>query len=136
MGFHPLEWYCQPVQGGVWSQTVENALGMYTPCGTETVILGISHLALFGVCFYRTWQITKDLKVQRFSMKSKLYSYILMVFAAFCVAEPLFQVVMGYSIVNLDGQSSLAPFEVSNYTGLQHFTLFRQVLICITFLLW
>ncbi|KAF3325693.1 ABC transporter C family member 2-like protein [Carex littledalei] len=112
MGFDPLDWYCQPVQGGVWSQAVENAFGMYTPCGMQTVILGISHLALFGVCFYRTWRITKDLTVQRYSMKSKFYSYVLMIFTAFCVAEPLFRVIMGYSIVNLDGQSSLAPFEV------------------------
>ncbi|XP_078175998.1 ABC transporter C family member 2-like [Carex rostrata] len=112
MGFDPLDWYCQPVQGGVWSQAVESAFGMYTPCGMQTVILGISHLALFGVCFYRTWRITKDLTVQRYSMKSKFYSYVLMIFTAFCVAEPLFRVIMGYSIVNLDGQSSLAPFEV------------------------
>ncbi|XP_078176000.1 ABC transporter C family member 2-like isoform X2 [Carex rostrata] len=112
MGFDLLDWYCQPVQGGVWSQAVESAFGMYTPCGMQTVILGISHLALFGACFYRTWRITKDLTVQRYSMKSQFYSYVLMIFTAFCVAEPLFRVIMGYSIVNLDGQSSLAPFEV------------------------
>jgi ATP-binding cassette subfamily C (CFTR/MRP) protein 1 len=45
-------------------------------------------------------------------MKSKFYSYVLMIFTVFCVAEPLFRVIMGYSTVNLDGQSSLAPFEV------------------------
>ncbi|KAF3338928.1 ABC transporter C family member 2-like protein [Carex littledalei] len=112
MGFDPLDWYCQPVQGGIWSQAVENAFGMYTPCGMQTVILGISHLALFSVCFYRTWRITKDLTVQRYNMKSKLYSYVLMIFTAFCVVEPLFRVIMGYSTVNLDRQSSLAPFEV------------------------
>ncbi|XP_078150842.1 ABC transporter C family member 2-like [Carex rostrata] len=112
MGFDPLDWYCQPVQGGIWSQSVENAFGMYTPCGMQTVILGISHLALFAVCFYRTWRISKDLKVQRYNMKSKLYSYVLMIFSAFCVAEPICRVIMGYSTVNLDGQSSLAPFEV------------------------
>ncbi|KAJ3698578.1 hypothetical protein LUZ61_002283 [Rhynchospora tenuis] len=112
MGFDPLDWYCQPVQGGVWSRAVENAFGVYTPCGMQTVVLGISHLVLFGACFYRIWRSTKDLKVQRYNMKSKIYSYVLMIFAAFCVAEALFRVVMGYSIVNLDGQSSLAPFEV------------------------
>ncbi|KAJ1698125.1 hypothetical protein LUZ63_006637 [Rhynchospora breviuscula] len=112
MGFDPLDWYCQPVQNGVWSRAVENAFGVYTPCGMQTVVLGISHLVLFGVCFYRIWRTTKDLKVQRYNMKSKIYSYVLMIFAAFCVAEALFRVVMGYSIANLDGQSSLAPFEV------------------------
>ncbi|KAJ4816006.1 multidrug resistance-associated protein 1 [Rhynchospora pubera] len=112
MGFDPLDWYCQPVQNGVWSRAVENAFGVYTPCGMQTVVLGISHLVLFGVCFYRIWRTTKDLKVQRYNMKSKIYSYVLMIFAAFCVAETLFRVVMGYSNANLDGQSSLAPFEV------------------------
>ncbi|KAJ1698124.1 hypothetical protein LUZ63_006636 [Rhynchospora breviuscula] len=112
MGFDPLDWYCRPVQGGMWSRAVENAFGVYTPCGMETVVLGISHLALFGVCFYRIWRTTKDLKVQRYIMKSKTYSYVLMIFAAFCVAEALCRVVMGYSTMNLDGQSSLAPFEV------------------------
>ncbi|GLJ53347.1 hypothetical protein SUGI_1137510 [Cryptomeria japonica] len=34
--------------------------------------------------------------------------------AAYNTAEPLYRAVMGISVVNLDGQSSLAPFEVSS----------------------
>ncbi|KAJ3693573.1 hypothetical protein LUZ60_009053 [Juncus effusus] len=112
MGVNPLEWYCRPVQDGIWSKAVENAFGVYTPCGMQSLVVSISHLALFAVCLYRIWRTTKDLTVQRYTLKSKLYSYVLIIFAAFCVAEPLFRLVMGYSTVNLDGQSSLAPFEI------------------------
>ncbi|KAJ3693574.1 hypothetical protein LUZ60_009054 [Juncus effusus] len=112
MGVNPLEWYCRPVQDGIWSKAVENAFGVYTPCGMQSLVVSISHLVLFAVCLYRIWRTTKDLTVQRYTIKSKLYSYVLIIFAAFCVAEPLFRLVMGYSSVNLDGQSSLAPFEI------------------------
>ncbi len=111
MGFDPLEWYCQPVNGGVWSD-VENAFGAYTPCGTETLVVCISYFALFGVCFYRIWRTTRDYTVQRYKLRSPYYNYMLGLLVVLCIAESLYRIATGTSIMNLDGETSLAPFEV------------------------
>ncbi|XP_065882175.1 ABC transporter C family member 2-like [Euphorbia lathyris] len=112
MAFEPLVWYCRPVANGLWSRAVENAFGAYTPCATETLVVAVSHLALIALCFYRIWLIRKDLKVQRFSLKSKWYNYILGILAGYSTAEPLFRLIMGISILNIDGQKGLAPYEI------------------------
>ncbi|EES12878.1 hypothetical protein BDA96_06G240300 [Sorghum bicolor] len=112
MGFDPLEWYCQPVKNGVWSLVVENAFGAYTPCGTDTLVVCISYLALFGVCFYRIWRTTRDYTVQRYKLRSPYYNYLLGLLVVYCIAEPLYRIATGTSIMNLDGQPGLAPFEI------------------------
>ncbi|KAK1375542.1 ABC-type xenobiotic transporter [Heracleum sosnowskyi] len=111
MAFGPLVWYCRPVSNGVWGKAVQNAFGAYTPCADSMVVL-ISYLALLGLCLYRIWRIMKDLTVQRFHLKSKYYNYMLGLWAAYCTAEPLFRLVMGISVVNLDAETTLAPYEV------------------------
>jgi len=113
MGFKPLGWYCQPAKNQIWAKLVENAFGAYTPCAVETLVVGISHLVLFGVCFYRTWRIRRDLTVRRYCLRSHSYNYMLGLLAAYCTVEPLFKLVFGFSVSNLDGQTSFAPFEVS-----------------------
>lgn len=112
MAFGPLVWYCRPVATGVWAKLVDNAFGAYTPCGVDSLVVSLSHLALLCLCFYRIWLIKKDPKVQRFCLRSNYYNYMLGFLTAYCTAEPLFRLVMGISIVNLDGQTSLAPFEM------------------------
>ncbi|XP_074570778.1 ABC transporter C family member 2-like isoform X2 [Curcuma longa] len=112
MGFKPVVWYCRPEKNGAWSMVVENAFGAYTPCGTVSLLVCISHVVLFAVCFYRIWRTRNDLSVQRYCLKSPYYNYLLGILSFFCVAEPLFRMVMGLSITNLDGQKGLAPFEV------------------------
>ncbi|KAK1281545.1 ABC transporter C family member 2 [Acorus calamus] len=112
MGFKPLDWYCRPVKDGVWSKAVVNAFGAYTPCGINSLVLCISHLALTGLCIYRIWRIKKDFSVQRFRLKSNYYNYFLGFLAAYCAAEPLFRLAMGISVSNLDGEATLAPFEI------------------------
>ncbi|KAB2627658.1 ABC transporter C family member 12-like [Pyrus ussuriensis x Pyrus communis] len=112
MGFEPLDWYCRPVPGGVWTRAVENAFGAYTPCAVDSLVVCVSHLVVLGLCIYRTWRIKKDFKAQRFCLQSKVYNYMLGLLAAYCTAEPLFRLIMGISVLNLDGQIGLAPFEV------------------------
>nr|CAB3485784.1 unnamed protein product [Digitaria exilis] len=102
MGFDLLDWYCQPVKDGAWSHVVENAFGAYTPCGTDSLVVCISYLALFGVCFY----------LQRYKLRSPYYNYLLGLLVVYCIAEPLYRIATGTSIMNLDGQPGLAPFEV------------------------
>ncbi|XP_074328761.1 ABC transporter C family member 2-like [Apium graveolens] len=111
MAFRPLVWYCRPVSNGVWSEAVQNAFGAYTPCADSMVVF-ISYLALLGLCLYRIWRIMKDLTVQRFQLNSKYYNYMLGLIAAYCTAEPLFRLVMGISVVNLDAETTLAPYEI------------------------
>ncbi|XP_038978154.1 ABC transporter C family member 2-like isoform X1 [Phoenix dactylifera] len=112
MGFEPLAWYCWPVEDGVWTTAVENAFGAYTPCGIETLVVCISHLVLFAACVYRIWRTNKDFTIRRFCLRSRAYNYMLGLLATYCTAEPLLRLIMGMSIANLDGQTSLAPFEI------------------------
>ncbi|XP_043688809.1 ABC transporter C family member 2-like [Telopea speciosissima] len=112
MGFKPLLWYCRPVENGIWATLVESAFGAYTPCGIDSMVICISHLILLGLCIYRTCRIKKDFTVKRFCLKSNYYNYLLGLLTAYCTAQPLYRLVIGISILNLDGQTGLAPFEV------------------------
>ena len=112
MASKPFEWYCKPVNNGVWSKAVENAFGAYTPCASDALVICISHLVVLGLCLYRIWLTKKDGKVQRYQLKSNYYNYLLGLLAAYCTAEPLFRLVMGISAFDVDRQSGLAPYEV------------------------
>ncbi|OVA16127.1 ABC transporter [Macleaya cordata] len=112
MGFKPLVWYCKPVENGVWTKAVQNAFGAYTPCGVDTLVVSISNLVLLTLCLYRIWKTTKDFSIQRFRLRSNYYNYFLGLLAAYCIAEPLYRVFMGMSILNLDGQTAMAPYEM------------------------
>ena len=112
MGFEALDWYCKPVRDGVWTKAVENAFGAYTPCATDTLVVSLSYLVLMALCFYKIWLTKKDFKLQRFCLRSKWYAYLLALLALYSTAEPLYRLVMGISVLNLDGQTGLAPFEV------------------------
>ncbi|KAA8514859.1 hypothetical protein F0562_018038 [Nyssa sinensis] len=112
MAFKPLVWYCRPVSNGVWAKAVENAFGAYTPCATDSVVVSISFLVLLCLGLYRIWLTKKDSKVQRLRLRSNYYNYVLGLLAGYCTAEPLFRLVMGISVLNLDGQTGFAPFEI------------------------
>ncbi|XWS55359.1 hypothetical protein CRYUN_Cryun10bG0167800 [Craigia yunnanensis] len=112
MAFEPLIWFCRPVADGVWKRAVSNAFGAYTPCATDSLVITTSHLVLLGLCVYRIWLIKKDFKAQPFCLRSKYYNYMLGLLAAYATAEPLFRLIMGISVINLDGQPGLAPFEI------------------------
>lgn len=116
MAFKPLDWYCQPVANGVWSKAVENAFGAYTPCGTNSLVISVSYLVLLALCLNRLWKMMKDLSVQRFRLRSNYYNYMLGLLAAYCTAEPLFRLFMQISALNIDGQPSLAPYEVDFFS--------------------
>lgn len=77
MAIEPLVWYCPPVADAAWAKEVDGALGAYTPCAIDTVVISISHLVLMGLCCYRIWMMEKNSKVQRFCLRSKCYNYML-----------------------------------------------------------
>ncbi|XP_076899720.1 ABC transporter C family member 2-like [Bidens hawaiensis] len=112
MGFKPLDSYCRPVENSVWATAIENEFGPYTPCATDSLVTGISHLVLLGACIYRIWVTKKNMKVQRFKLRSNLYNYWLGLLAFYCTAEPLFRLIMGVSAFNVDGETGLAPYEI------------------------
>ncbi|KAI9198190.1 hypothetical protein LWI28_011687 [Acer negundo] len=112
MAFEPLNWYCRPLANGVWAKSVDSAFGAYTTCAIDSLVIFISHLVLFCLGIYRIWLIKKSSEAHKFRLRSNYYNYVLGLFAAYCTAEPLLRLVMGISIFNLDGETSLAPFEV------------------------
>lgn len=115
MAFEPLIWFCRPVANGVWTRALANAFGAYTPCATDSLVISVSNLVLLALCIYRIWLIKKDFKVQRFCLRSKYYNYLLALLAGYSTAEPLYRLIMGISVLNLDGQTGLAPYEVQSY---------------------
>lgn len=131
MAFEPLVWFCRPVADGVWKKSVSNAFGAYTPCATDSLVVTLTHLMLLGLCVYRIWLIKRDFKAQRFCLRSKYYIYMLGLLALYATAEPLFRLIMGISVLNLDGQSGLSPVEV----GL-HPVLPDNLYICFCRLCW
>ncbi|KAI3852205.1 hypothetical protein MKX03_012277, partial [Papaver bracteatum] len=112
MGFKPLLWYCKPVENGVWAKVVTNAFGAYTPCGMDTLVISFTQLVLICLCVYRIWKTVKDVTVKRFQLRSNYFNYFLGVLAAYCIGEPVFRLVTGMSVLNVDGQSGLAPYEM------------------------
>ncbi|KAM7505799.1 hypothetical protein LguiB_004703 [Lonicera macranthoides] len=112
MTFGPLIWYCRPVANGLWARAVENAFGAYTSCATDSLVTCMSHLVLLGLCLYRIWLTKKDYKAHRFRLMSTCYNYILGLLAVYCTAEPLYRLFNGISVLNVDGQKGLAPFEM------------------------
>lgn len=112
MGFEPLVWYCRPVANGVWAKAKGSAFGAYTPCEVCTLVVCISHLVLLALCLYRICLIKINLDIQRFCFSSNYYNYMLGFLAFCCTVEPLFRLIMGVSIFNLDGQIGMAPFHI------------------------
>ncbi|KAI6703377.1 hypothetical protein NL676_012513 [Syzygium grande] len=116
MGFKPLDWYCRPVENGIWARIADSAFGAYTPCAVDSLVISISHLVLLGLCCYRIWLIKRTSKVRTYRLRSKCYSYMLGSLSFYCVAVPLLRLVMGFSVFNLDGQTSLLPYEMVSLT--------------------
>ncbi|XP_073264847.1 ABC transporter C family member 12-like isoform X5 [Populus alba] len=113
MGLEALVWYCRPVSNGVWEKEVDNAFGAYTPCAIDSLVICISHLVLLGLCLYRIWLIIdNNTKVQKYCLGTNYYNYMLGFLAAYCTVQPLLRLFMDVSIFNLDGQTSLSPFEL------------------------
>jgi len=139
MAFKPLIWYCRPVENGIWAQATDSAFGAYTPCGIDSLVVCISHLVLLGLCLYRIWLIKTNDKVQRFRLRSCYYNYMVGLLAGYCTAEPLFRLVFGISVFNLDGQTGLAPFEVcflfNFFCWIMHFSIyFCELHTCLSIL--
>ncbi|KAL2337305.1 hypothetical protein Fmac_011751 [Flemingia macrophylla] len=117
MGFESLNWYCQPAENNIWAKTVDSAFGSYTPCAISTLVISISNLVLMGLCMYRIWLITCNANAQRFCLSSNYYNYFLGVLTAYCATQPLLRLLTRNSAFNLNGETGLAPFEITSLIG-------------------
>ncbi|KAJ7552374.1 hypothetical protein O6H91_06G052700 [Diphasiastrum complanatum] len=113
MGWDPVADFCRPVAGGAWETKVTNGFGAYTPCVTDFIILGVANLYLMFLAAYRI-RLIRSHSFKKFSIQKKYIHYFLITLAAFNVLLPLIQVILGISIVNVDRERSLAPFEIES----------------------
>ncbi|MCO5564932.1 hypothetical protein L7F22_018602 [Adiantum nelumboides] len=107
-----MESFCRPVHGGVWDTKLESGFGAYTPCFVEGMITGISHCTLLCLASYRSWLILKGHDIRRFQLKQRHVHYFMIVLSAALAVWPIFQIFLGISTLNLDGEKTLARFEV------------------------
>ncbi|CAK7350710.1 unnamed protein product [Dovyalis caffra] len=116
MGLEALVWYCRPMENGGWAKQEDSAFGAYTPCAIDSLVICISHLVLLGMCSYRIWlTIDNNSKAERYCLRRNYYNYMLGLLAAYCTVQPLLRLFMSVSIFNLDGQISIAPFEMVSF---------------------
>ena len=109
-----MESFCRPVSNGVWETKLESGFGAFTPCIVETVMIGISQLSLCCLIYYRILLLLRGhyYSVARFHLKHKKMHFFLILLTILLAAWPIVQVFLGISMVNLDGETSLALFEV------------------------
>ncbi|XP_056689949.1 ABC transporter C family member 2-like [Spinacia oleracea] len=72
---------------------------------------------MMGLCVYRIWITNMNFKAEKFCLRSKYYNYFLALLAGYSAAEHLFRLIMGVSVLNLEGEAGLAPFEQVNYSN-------------------
>lgn len=104
--------FCRPLEAGVWANKLPSGFGAYTPCAVDSVIVNISSLVLLFFTVQRIRALVYGVGIERFKV-SNAWRYIpLFLLAAFCAAAPITQIILGVSTVNLDGESSMPPYEV------------------------
>nr|XP_027190431.1 ABC transporter C family member 12-like isoform X3 [Cicer arietinum] len=113
MGFEPLIWYCKPEPNSIWDKIVDSTFGSYTPCAINTLVTSTSNLVLMGLCLYRIWLISCNVKAQRFCLKSHYYNYMLGMLACYCAVQPVLRLLTGNSAFNLNEETGFAPFEIT-----------------------
>ncbi|XP_073224639.1 ABC transporter C family member 12-like [Cicer arietinum] len=113
MGFEPLIWYCKPEPNSIWDKIVDSTFGSYTPCAINTLVNSTSNLVLMGLCLYRIWLISCNVKAQRFCLKSNYYNYMLGMLACYCAFQPVLRLLTGNSVFNLNEETGFAPFEIT-----------------------
>ncbi|XP_024396529.1 ABC transporter C family member 2 [Physcomitrium patens] len=109
-----MDTFCRPVEGGIWDTKLASGFGPYTPCLLDTVIINFSNLTLIFVCLFRIRSLFSNTAPSKFKLKSSGAHYFAILLAAFCVGEPIAQIVLKLSAVNGDNSSSLPPFEITS----------------------
>jgi hypothetical protein len=111
MGEDLLTSFCRPLKTGVWSK-LPSGFGAYTPCLVDTIIVNISSIVLLFFTIQRIRSLVYGVSIERFKVSNPWRYCLGLLLASFCAVAPLTQIVLGVSTVNLDGESSMPPFEV------------------------
>jgi ABC-type multidrug transport system fused ATPase/permease subunit len=105
--------FCRPLDAGVWANKLPSGFGAYTPCVVDSVIVNISSLVLLFFTVQRIRALVYGVGIERFKVTNGWRYIPLFLLAAFCAAAPITQIILGVSTVNLDGESSMPPYEIS-----------------------
>lgn len=112
MGEDLLSLFCRPQEAGIWANKLPSGFGAYTPCLVDSFIVNISSLVLLFFTVQRIRGLVYGVGIERFKVSSPWRYCPGLLLASFCAVAPLTQIALGVSTVNLDGESSMPPFEV------------------------
>lgn len=134
--------FCKPVSGGKWATDLLNGFGAYTPCIADIVVVSVSHVVLCCLMARRLWFLMRGESTKKFHLQNPAMTYFL-AFLSVCLAViPLVQLGLGISFVNVDGDSSLPPYEiltavVTSITWfMMTFVLYREAKLYVTEFRW
>lgn len=134
--------FCKPVVGGIWQTELENGFGAYTPCLADIVVISVSHVALCCLMAHRLRLLLRGATLKKFRLQSVAMTYFLACLSTCIAILPLVQIALGISFVNLDGGSSLPPYEivtslVTSFTWfMMTFVLYRESKLYVTEFRW
>ncbi|KAG0591623.1 hypothetical protein KC19_1G189200 [Ceratodon purpureus] len=104
--------FCRPLEDGVWSR-LPSGFGAYTPCLVDTIIVNLSCIVLLFFTIQRIRSLVYGVSIERFKVGNPWRYGPGLLLASFCAVAPLAQIALGVSTVNLDGESSMPPFEIT-----------------------
>lgn len=107
-----LSWFCRPQEAGVWANKLPSGFGAYTPCLVDSFIVNISSLVLLFFTVQRIRALIYGVSIERFKVTNPWRYAPGLLLASFCAVAPLTQIALGVSTVNLEGETSMPPFEV------------------------
>ncbi len=108
-----MDVFCRPVVGGVWETKLASGFGSFTPCLVDAVIITVSNLALLSLVVYRIRALLYSSSSGNRIKVSRRWGHYFAILLAFVLAvEPIVQITLSLSVVNLDGETTLPPFEV------------------------
>jgi ATP-binding cassette subfamily C (CFTR/MRP) protein 1 len=127
-----MDVFCRPVVGGVWETKLASGFGAFTPCLVDTVVITVSNLALLFSAVYRIRALLySSSSGNRFKVSRCWGHYFAILLAFVCAVEPIVQITLSLSAVNLDGETTLPPFEIMSQalTSVTWFALTAMLLV-------
>lgn len=129
--------FCRPLESGVWAKKLPSGFGAFTPCLVDSAIINLTCIVLLVFAIQRIRALFYGVSLERFKVSNPWRHGPALLLALFCAVAPLTQIALGISTVNLDGESSMPPFEVLSIVRSLLRTLYGgNVFVCKRFLLF
>ncbi|XP_024373624.1 ABC transporter C family member 2 [Physcomitrium patens] len=116
MGEALLTSFCRPLESGVWANKLPSGFGAYTPCLVNSIIINLSSVVLLIFTIHRIRALVYGVSLERFKVSNPWRYCPGFLLSFFCAVAPITQIMFGISTVNLDGESSMPPFEITTLT--------------------